>query len=82
MQPRLDQPQPALAGWPLHAALDLGALPTAPGCGRAWTRAILREWLLAGLSEPAELLVSELVTNAMQISRGMTQPAPVRLWLI
>ena len=26
MQPRPDQPQPALAGWPLHAALDLGAL--------------------------------------------------------
>jgi len=37
MQPRLDQPQPGPAAWPLHAALDLGALPTAPGCGRAWT---------------------------------------------
>ena len=37
-QPRPHQPQPNLAGWPLHAALLLGALPTAPSCGRAWTR--------------------------------------------
>jgi anti-sigma regulatory factor (Ser/Thr protein kinase) len=82
VQPGRDQRQPVRASWPLRAALDLGALPTAPACGRAWTRAILREWLLVGLSEPAELMVSELVTNAMQISRGMTQPAPVRLWLL
>jgi hypothetical protein len=29
-----------------RAALDLGALHTAPGCARAWTRVILREWKL------------------------------------
>jgi anti-sigma regulatory factor (Ser/Thr protein kinase) len=82
MQPRTDQPRPALAGWPLHAALDLGALPTAPGCGRAWTRAILSEWGLTALQESSELLVSELVTNAIQASRVAAGATPVRLWLL
>jgi anti-sigma regulatory factor (Ser/Thr protein kinase) len=83
MQPRPDQPQPALAGWPfLHAALDLGALPTAPGCGRAWTRQILWEWGLSALQESTELLVSELVTNAVQAARAATGVTPVRLWLL
>ena len=80
MQPRPDQPQPA--GWPLHAALDLGALPTAPGCGRAWTRQILWEWGLSALQESTELLVSELVTNAVQAARAATGATPVRLWLL
>lgn len=82
MQPRPDQPQPALAGWPLHAVLDLGALPTAPGCGRAWARQILWEWGLSALQESTELLVSELVTNAVQAGRAATRAAPVRLWLL
>jgi anti-sigma regulatory factor (Ser/Thr protein kinase) len=82
MQPRLDQPQPGPAAWPLHAALDLGALPTAPGCGRAWTQAILREWGLLALQESTQLLVSELVTNAVQASRTATGATPVRLWLL
>ena len=30
----------------------------------------------------AELLVSELVTNAMRISRATAQDAPVRLWVV
>jgi anti-sigma regulatory factor (Ser/Thr protein kinase) len=82
MQPRPDQPQPALASWPLHAALDLGALPTAPGCGRAWTRQILWEWGLTALSDSTEILVSELATNAIRASRTATEVTPVRLWLL
>ena len=66
--PRPHQPQPDLAGWPLHAALPLGALPTAPGCCRAWTRQVLREWGLDRLADDTELLVSELTTNALQAS--------------
>jgi anti-sigma regulatory factor (Ser/Thr protein kinase) len=62
------RPQPPPAR-PPRAALDLGAVPTAPGCARAWTRAILREWQLAGLSDAAELIVSELATNALLASR-------------
>jgi anti-sigma regulatory factor (Ser/Thr protein kinase) len=63
---RPPQPPPVRS---LRAVLDLGALPTAPGCARAWTRVILREWQLAGLSDAAELIVSELATNALLASR-------------
>jgi len=65
---RRSHPGPELEGWPLHAALPLGALPTAPGCGRAWTRQILREWGLDRLADDTELLVSELTTSALQAS--------------
>jgi len=65
-RPRPPPPPPAR---PPRAVLDLGALPTAPGCARAWTRVILREWQLAGLSDAGELIVSELATNALLASR-------------
>jgi len=64
-RPRPPQPPPVR---PLRAVLDLGAVPTAPGCARAWTRVILHEWQLAGLSD-AELIISELATNALLASR-------------
>jgi anti-sigma regulatory factor (Ser/Thr protein kinase) len=64
-----DRPGPATASWPLYAVLDLGALLTAPGCGRDWTGAVLREWGLARHVDDAEMLVSELVTNAVLASR-------------
>ena len=70
-------------GLAAHAALDLGALPTAPGCGRAWTRQILWEWSLARCKVHRAPGV-ELVTNAVQISRAAMQgaPPPIRLWLV
>jgi anti-sigma regulatory factor (Ser/Thr protein kinase) len=64
--PHPPQPPPAR---PLRAALNLGAVPTAPGCARAWTRVILHEWRLGGLSDAGELIVSELATNALLASR-------------
>ena len=57
-----------------RVVLDLGALPTAPGCARAWTRQILWEWRLASLSDTAELIVSELTTNAVLASRRARRP--------
>jgi hypothetical protein len=56
------------------AVLDLGALPTAPSCARAWTRRVLQEWQLSVLSDMAELIVSELTTNAMLASRRLGRP--------
>ena len=81
MQPRLDQPQLMPAAWPLHAALDLGALPPAPGCGRAWTRQILREWQLTHLTDSAQLITSELLANASLTGRRLDRPA-IRLTLL
>jgi anti-sigma regulatory factor (Ser/Thr protein kinase) len=59
---------------PPRAVLDLGAVSTAPGCARAWTRQVLREWQLSFLSDTAELIVSELTTNAMLASRRLDRP--------
>jgi anti-sigma regulatory factor (Ser/Thr protein kinase) len=68
-QPRPGPARPAAAG-PPRAFLDLGAVPTAPGCARAWTREILWEWGAAELAESAELVASELVTNSVNACAG------------
>jgi anti-sigma regulatory factor (Ser/Thr protein kinase) len=66
--------------WPLKAALDLGAVLTAPGCARAWTREILWEWDAAELADDAELVASELVTNSVSACTG-PERAAIRLVL-
>ena len=77
VHPRQHPPQPTPAARPLRAVLDLGAVPTAPSCARAWTRQILWEWRLNDLSEAAEGIVSELITNSLLASRPLTRSAIV-----
>jgi hypothetical protein len=77
--------------WPNQSFLELGALPTAAPCARLHTTLVLREWELGGLVQTAALVVSELVSNAVQASAplrgsrfaGEWAPGtpPVRLWL-
>jgi len=58
-----------LARYPLVSQLTpLGALLTAPGCARAHVRETLGHWGRSGCVEVAELLISELVTNAVEAS--------------
>jgi hypothetical protein len=52
------------APWPLQTRLELAAHPNVPGVVRGQVRAMAGEWGLAGLAETAELLVSELASNA------------------
>lgn len=59
---------------PPRAVLDLEALPTAPSRARAWTRQVLWEWQSSVLPDTAELVVSELTTNAMLASRRLGRP--------
>jgi hypothetical protein len=66
--------------WPLRSFLELGALPSAVPCARLHTRAVLWEWGLRP-GEQAELVVSEIITNAVQASRSLGHIATVRLWL-
>ena len=54
--------------WPLRSSLELGALSTAVPCACLHVKHVLWEWGLNGLAESAELLVSELVTNAVNTS--------------
>jgi anti-sigma regulatory factor (Ser/Thr protein kinase) len=65
---------------PPRASLDLGAMLTAPGCARAWTREILQEWALPSLADNAEAIVSELVANSVNASQRLDRAA-IRLIL-
>jgi anti-sigma regulatory factor (Ser/Thr protein kinase) len=66
---------------PWWSYLELAALPAAPSCARLHTKQVLWEWGLGSVSEDAELIVSELVTNAMQVTNAQGLDTPVRLWL-
>jgi anti-sigma regulatory factor (Ser/Thr protein kinase) len=68
--------------WPLRSSLELGALPGAVPSARLHARHVLWEWGLTALSEVVELLVSELVTNAVHASQSMEWIFPVRLRLL
>jgi anti-sigma regulatory factor (Ser/Thr protein kinase) len=72
----------ALHEWPLVSALEFGSLPTAVGSARAHTRGILAEWGLASLTEDAEVLVSELMTNALEASWRLDDRPPIALRLL
>jgi len=60
--------------WPLRSYLELGALPTAVPCARLHARQLVWEWGLNGLAANTELLVSELVTNAVKATAGRRVP--------
>jgi anti-sigma regulatory factor (Ser/Thr protein kinase) len=50
--------------------IDLPADPASPSAARSHARSVLREWSSEELSETVELLVSELVTNAVRHASG------------
>jgi len=85
------QQDDAGAAWPHQTFLELGALPTAAPCARLHTTLVLWEWDLGTLVRSAGLVVSELVSNAVQASLeltgsrfgGLWTPGtpPVRMWL-
>jgi hypothetical protein len=50
---------------PRHTVLELAALPSAVPCARLHTRNVVAEWDMPGAADTAELLISELVTNAI-----------------
>jgi anti-sigma regulatory factor (Ser/Thr protein kinase) len=79
--PYRPHPPQSLRDGPSRAVLGLlPAVPAAPGRARAWTRRILWRWQLTGVWEPAELVVSELSTNAVLASRPLDRPV-IRLTL-
>ena len=80
-------PPATTAPWPLQTHLDLVAFPSAVPCARGHVRTMALEWGLPDLADTAELLASELVTNAIEAS-GRLKPADqaaipvVRVWLV
>ena len=77
--------------WPQLCHVELRALPASARFARLHTKSILHRWGLGGLAETAELLVSEIVTNAVRASTPIvhqqleTGQAPgaqlLRFWL-
>jgi hypothetical protein len=76
---QLASPAASAAWWPEHSILELGALPSAVPCVRLHTTAVLREWRLAALADAAELVASELATNAVQASSTQAEQASAGL---
>jgi anti-sigma regulatory factor (Ser/Thr protein kinase) len=54
--------------------LELGAYSSAVPCARLHTRNILAEWGIRPIADTVELIVSELVTNAVEASADSTEP--------
>ena len=77
--------------WPLRSYLELRALPASVHSARLDARNLLHKWRMEGLADTAELLVSEMITNAVRASARIanqqreTGQAPraqrMRLWL-
>jgi anti-sigma regulatory factor (Ser/Thr protein kinase) len=77
-------PTAATAPGLLRTDLELGAYPSAVPCARGHVRSVAIEWGLRDLADTAELLASELVTNAINASQHLKTPGTpvVRLWLV
>jgi hypothetical protein len=68
----------------LRTHLELGAYASAVPCARGHVRSVAMEWGLRDLADTAELLASELVTNAINASQDLRIPETpvVGLWLV
>jgi anti-sigma regulatory factor (Ser/Thr protein kinase) len=67
---------------PRSDSLELGPLAGAVPSARLHARYVLMEWGLGAIAENAELVVSELVTNALQATWHAGTCDPVRLSLL
>jgi hypothetical protein len=63
----------------LHSFLEIAAQPAAVPPARLHTRKVLHGWGLAAVADTAELLVSELVTNAI---RASASAGLASIWLL
>jgi anti-sigma regulatory factor (Ser/Thr protein kinase) len=66
-------------GLPRKTELHVSARSAAPSLARRRTRIVLAAWGLANLAPTAELVVSELVTNAVAANSTLSVPASIRL---
>src|SRR2546429_521450 len=85
--PRRQDPPPRR--WPHENAQSFGPYDSTLPTARAHTKVVLAEWGLAHITNAAELVLSELVTNALQATWhfGLDTPVTVRLladpsWLV
>jgi anti-sigma regulatory factor (Ser/Thr protein kinase) len=71
------------SAWPLQSYLELAAETVSPARARQHTREKLAEWGLAVATADADLVVSELITNAVSASVQFRETPPaIRFWLL
>jgi hypothetical protein len=58
--------------WPFQSELTLTAMPGAAYWARRHAEEVMKEWKLDGLMESVQLVVTELVTNAVKATGEMT----------
>jgi len=78
--------------WLRQSYLELAAMASAVPWARRHVRLVLSDWGLPALADPAEQIVSELMTNAVAATYGLVGSRfsgrssagtpPVRLWLV
>src|SRR5262245_66454081 len=86
-----EQAGATLAAWQLWSSLELGPFPGAVPCARLHAKLILWEWGMQAIADAVELVVSELVTNALMASNelaiarfpgwAVSGAPPVRFWM-
>jgi anti-sigma regulatory factor (Ser/Thr protein kinase) len=64
---------------PRSNCMLMAARPSAVGQARAYARWVLDRWQLSAMADTVELLVSELVTNAVKATGVVDEPADERL---
>lgn len=84
-------PLAALSDSTFQSYLELGAFPSAVPCARLHAKQVVWEWGRQELADAVELIVSELITNGLRASKGLTGSRyagrwtpgvpPLRLWL-
>ena len=66
----------------ISSALEFAPLPTAVPCARLHAVHVLHEWGLRDLADDAQMIVSELITNAIDASTVLPERPPVSLRLL
>jgi anti-sigma regulatory factor (Ser/Thr protein kinase) len=64
------------------SALEFAPLPTAVPCARLHAVHVLHEWGLRNLAGDAEMVLSEMITNAIDASTLLPERPPVSLRLL
>jgi anti-sigma regulatory factor (Ser/Thr protein kinase) len=67
--------------WLLASRLELRPLPSAVPCARLHAKHVFREWNLVHITDDAELIVSELMTNAVKAAAPRRDIQPITLHL-
>ena len=72
---------PHFERWSQASRLELRPLPSAVPCARLHAKHVFREWHLAHITDDAELIVSELMTNAVKAAGPRRDVQPITLHL-